>query len=114
MQHGICRCGNCSSTIESVKASSIVGDWSGILDVGIAKVTLVLHIQQNPDGALSATVDTLEQKVNGTLIDLVTFDEGSLRFEIKAALAKFEGLLKNESEISGQWIQARAIVPTCL
>ena len=66
-------CGNCSS-----KVSSIVGDWSGVLDVGIAKVTLVLHIQQNPDGTLRATVDTLEQKVNGTLIDLVAFDDGSL------------------------------------
>jgi pimeloyl-ACP methyl ester carboxylesterase len=100
-------CGNCSS-----KVSSIVGDWSAVLDVGIAKVTLVLHIQQNPDGTLSATFDSLEQKVNGTLIDLVAFEEGSLRFEIKAALAKFEGLLiKNASEISGQWTQAGQSFP---
>lgn len=99
--------GNCSS-----KISSILGDWSGVLDVGIAKFTLVLHLRQNPDGALSATVDTLEQKVNGTLIDRVAFDEGSLTFEIKAALAKFEGLLiKNESEISGQWTQAGQSFP---
>jgi len=111
-------CGNYASAVdstssqESVKTSSIVGDWSGVLDVGIAKVTLVLHIQQNLDGALSATVDTLEQKVNGTLIDLVTFDDRSLRFEIKAAFAKFEGLLiKNESEISGQWTQAGQSFP---
>ncbi len=95
-------CGNCSS-----KVSSIVGDWSGVLDVGIEKLTLALHIQQNPDGALSATVDTLGKKINGSLIDLVTFDKGSLRFEIKEALTKFEGsLIKNESEISGQWTQA--------
>jgi uncharacterized protein len=100
-------CGNCSS-----KVSSIVGDWSGVLDVGIAKVTLVLHIQQNPDGALSATIDTLEQKVTDALIDLVAFDDGSLKFEIKAALAKFEGsLIKNESEISGQWTQAGQSFP---
>ena len=111
-------CGNCSSTVESassqesVKTSSIVGDWSGVLDVGIAKITLVLHIQQNLDGSLSATVDTLEQKVNGTLIDLVTFDDRSLRLEVKAAFAKFEGLLiKNESEISGQWTQAGQSFP---
>lgn len=100
-------CGSYSS-----KVSSIVGDWSGVLDDGMEKVTLVLHIQQNPDGALSATVDTLEEKVKGTLIDLVTFDEGSLRFEIKAVLAQFEGLLiKNESEISGQWTQAGQSFP---
>lgn len=111
-------CGNCSSAVESIssqestKVSSIVGDWSGVLNVGITKVTLILHIQQNYDGALSATVDTLEQKVNGTLIDLVALDDGSLRFEIKAALAKFEGvLMKNESEISGQWTQAEQSFP---
>ncbi len=100
-------CGNCSG-----KTGLIVGDWSGVLDVGMAKVTLVLHIQQNPDGALSATIDILEQKINGTLIDLPAFDDGSLRFEIKTALAKFEGLLmKNESEISGQWTQAGQSFP---
>lgn len=111
-------CGNCFGMIESaspqesVKIHSVVGDWSGILDVGIAKVTLVLHIQQNPDESLNAIIDILEQKVNGTLIDLLTFDDGSLRFEIKVASAKFEGLLiKNGAEISGQWTQAGQSFP---
>jgi len=89
-----------------------VGDWSGVLDFGPAKATLILHIRQNPDGGLSATVDTLEHKVNGTLIDSVAFADKSLKFEIKAAMAKFEGLLiKNESEISGQWTQAGKSFP---
>lgn len=113
----IVSCGNCSSTFqsasfqESLKISSIVGDWSGVLEVGMAKASLV-PIQQNPDGALSSTVDSLEQKVSSTLINLAAFDDGSLRFEIKAALAKYEGLLvKNESEISGQWTQAGQSFP---
>lgn len=111
-------CGNSSSTVssppsqESVKTSSIEGDWSGVLDVGIAKVTLVLHVQQNPDGGLRATADILEQKVNGTLINLITFDGRLVKFEIESAFAKFEGLLiKNESEISGQWTQAGQSFP---
>ncbi len=111
-------CGNFSaaapstSSQEYVKASLIVGDWSGILDVGIAKVTLVLHIQQNSTGLLSATVDTLEHKVNGTPIDSITFDDGMLKFEIKTALAEFEGLLdKGESKISGQLTQAGQSFP---
>ena len=111
-------CGHCSPTIESIppqeciKSSSIVDDWSGVLDVGIVKVTLVLHIQKDSNEQLIATVDTLEQKVNGTSIDLVTFDGGLLKFEIKAASAKFEGLLiKNESEISGQWTQSGQSFP---
>jgi len=111
-------CGNFSTTAPStssqeyVKASLIVGDWSGVLDVGIAKVTLVLHIQQNSAGLLSATVDTLEHKVHDTPIDSITFDDGMLKFEIKTALAKFEGLLnKSELEISGQLTQAGQSFP---
>jgi hypothetical protein len=50
--------GNCSSSVtpipfqESVKVSPIVGDWSGILDIGMMKMTLILHIQQDPHEGL--------------------------------------------------------------
>ena len=105
--------GNCSSSVapipsqESIKVSPIAGDWSGILDIGMMKMTLVLHIQQDSHGEFSATVDTLEHKMNGTPIDWISFDGESLKFEMKAAFARFEGLLiNNASEISGQFIQA--------
>ncbi len=97
---------------ESINACSVVGDWSGMLDIGMMKMTLVLHIQQDPHGALSATVDTLEHKINGTPIDWISFDGESLKFEMKAAFAKFEGsLIDNKSEISGQFIQAGQSFP---
>lgn len=105
-------CGNCSSATasissqESVKVSPIAGDWSAILDIGMMKMTLVLHIQQDPHGEYIATVDTLEHKINGTPIDWILFDGEALKFEMKTAFAKFEGLLiNNASEISGQFIQ---------
>lgn len=97
---------------ESLNACSVVGDWSGMLDIGMMKMTLVLHIQQDPHGALSATVDTLEHKINGTPIDWISFDGESLKFDMKAAFAKFEGaLINNESEISGQFLQAGQSFP---
>ncbi len=109
----IADCGNSSHANASIPSqeylqiSPILGDWSGILDIGMMKMTLVLHIQKDSAGALSATVDTLEHKINGTPIDWIEFDEGILKFEMKAAFAKFEGLLtENNSEISGQFVQA--------
>lgn len=106
-------CGYCTNAVasmpsqESINVSAILGDWSGILDVGMMKMTLVLHIQQDSHGMLSATLDTLEHKINGTPIDSVAFDGELLKFEIKAAFAKFEGLLiKSESKISGQFTQS--------
>ncbi len=89
---------------QSHQGRSIVGDWSGVLDTGMMTVTLVLHIHQDSRGALSANFDTLEH--SGTPIDEITFDDRVLKFEIKRAFAKFEGLLNNESTISGQFVLA--------
>lgn len=89
---------------QSHQGRSIVGDWSGVLETGMTKVTLVLHIHQDSRGALSANFDTLEHC--GTPIDEITFDGRVLKFEIKRAFAIFEGLLNNESTISGQFVLA--------
>ena len=101
-------CGHCSSVDESKpNKSAIAGDWSGVLDVGVAKVTLILHVQENPEGTLSATVDIVEQNATGIPIDSLSFDGEVLQFEIKRAFIKFEGVLANpESEISGKYTQA--------
>ncbi len=98
---------------ECHQGCSIVGDWLGVLDVGIMKMTLVLHIQKDCSGVLSATVDTLEHKINGTPIDSIVFDgRKTLKFEMKAAFARFEGALsENESEISGQFAQGGQSFP---
>lgn len=88
--------------IQSQQGRSIVGDWSGVLETGMMKITLVLHIHQDSRGALSANFDTLEHR--GTPIDEITFDGKVLKFEIKRAFAAFEGLLNNESTISGQFV----------
>ncbi len=89
---------------QSHQGRSIIGDWSGVLETGMMKVTLVLHIHQDSRGALSASFDTLEH--SGTPIDEITFDGRVLKFEIKRAFATFEGLLNNESTIFGQFVQA--------
>jgi hypothetical protein len=89
---------------QSHQGRSIVGDWSGVLETQIMQVTLLLHIHQDSCGALSANFDTLEH--SGTPIDEMTFDGKVLKFEIKRAFATFEGLLNNESTISGQFVQA--------
>lgn len=90
--------------IQSHQGRSIVGDWSGVLETGIMKVTLVLHIYQDSRGALSANYDTLEHR--GNPIDEITFDGRVLKFDITRAFATFEGLLNNESSISGQFVEA--------
>lgn len=89
-----------------------MGDWSGILDIGIAQINIILHFQEVADGSITATFDYLEEKMYGLEIDSLTVQDKSLKFEIKKFLVHFEGLLiNNHLQISGQWSQHGKLFP---
>ncbi len=90
----------------------IIGDWSGVLDIGIAQLAVVLHFKKESNGSLSGTFDHLQEKMYDLTIDLITLDGETLKFEIKIFSVKFEGnFINNKSEISGQWIQFGKLFP---
>jgi pimeloyl-ACP methyl ester carboxylesterase len=83
----------------------IEGDWEGVLDVGAAKLRLVLHVV-NKDGALSATLDSPDQGATGLTVDSITVSSGAVRFEMKSLGGLYEGqLAKDDSQIDGKWMQ---------
>ena len=93
----------------------IAGDWSGVLDVGAAKLTLVLHVTAEAAGGLKATLDSPDQGASGIPVDAVTFQDGTLKFEMKRLMATFEGVLNKEgTEISGKFTQGGASFPLAL
>lgn len=95
--------------------SVVLGDWSGILDAGVAKLTLVLHITQEGSGALSGTLDSPAQNAKGIPIDTLAFENGTLRFEAKRLAAVFEGRLNDQSdEIVGTLTQRISSFPCAL
>ena len=86
--------------------NSFLGDWSGILDIGIAEINIVLHLQEDSNGSVSGTFDYLQEKMYGLALDSLLIQDKSLKFEIKKFLVKFEGVLNNNNlQISGQWSQ---------
>ena len=90
----------------SMNYSPILGDWSGILDVGLMKMHTVLHNSKNAEGKLSATLDNLSVKALGIPIDIITFNDNQLQFEMTKTSVTFEGILsKDEKEISGKVTQ---------
>ena len=97
---------------ESTKKNLITGSWSGILDIGIAQMTIILHIEKKSNEILSGSFDYLQEKMYGLPIDTITFDGELLKFEIKSFSVKFEGTLTNMgSEVSGLWIQYGKLFP---
>ncbi len=92
------------------RAHGIEGIWLGTLDVGGVKLRLVLKVSKGPDGKFWGKLDSLDQGANDLPIDMIGFDAGRLRFEMKALGASFDGTMNKEgTEISGQFQQGGSL-----
>lgn len=90
--------------------TGIEGNWLGVLDLGPMKLRLVLKISRTPDGNLKATVDSLDQSANDLVVDIITFQDGTLKFEMKRLLASYVGTLsKDGKQFNGQFTQQGAM-----
>jgi pimeloyl-ACP methyl ester carboxylesterase len=98
------------------KPSDIDGDWLGTLDAGTVKLRLAFHITNTEDG-LTATMDSLDQKMNGLPATGVTRNGESLKIEFKQipGTGTFEGKIsKDLATIEGTWSQAGNSIPLVL
>src|SRR5215831_17738518 len=88
---------------------AISGNWLGVLPV-IADVTLRLRLKVTAaaDGSLTALMDSPDQNATNVQVDSVTFQNGVLRFEMKAQRISYEGSLLREGEILGTFTQRGA------
>jgi pimeloyl-ACP methyl ester carboxylesterase len=88
-------------------AGAINGNWLGVLPV-IADVTLTLRLKVTAaaDGSLTALLDSPDQNASNIPVDSVSFQNGVLRFEMKAQHITFEGSLLREGEILGTFTQS--------
>jgi len=92
---------------EDAQPKAIEGDWEATLDVGVAKIRLILHVV-GKDGALKATLDVPDQGATGQTIDAISANEGVVRFEMKTSQAVYEGKLsKDSTQIEGEWKQGQ-------
>jgi catechol 2,3-dioxygenase-like lactoylglutathione lyase family enzyme len=79
--------------------------YEGVLDLGAAKLRLVLKLAPSEDG-LVGRLDSPDQGAMNLPIDSVTREGSSLRFEMKSIGAAYEGRLASDgSAISGRWSQ---------
>jgi pimeloyl-ACP methyl ester carboxylesterase len=100
---------------EKPAAKGIEGIWLGTLKVGAVELRLVFHVSRKPDGAYTATMDSLDQGAKGIPLDEASLKDKTVRFEFKKGMANFEGTLKaGGAEISGDWKQGGASFPLVL
>src|SRR5690242_3698076 len=91
-------------------ALQIAGDWQGALQVGGQELHVVLHITQTSDGALKASMDSIDQGANGIAIDEISFQGGNLSFSSAAVHGSYKGKLNvATAQIEGTWTQGQPL-----
>ncbi len=86
---------------------SIEGIWEGKLKVLGTELRIVFKISKNPDGALTATMDSPDQGATDIPVEEVIFIDNTLRLEVKSAGGVFEGKVSEDFlVIEGEWKQS--------
>lgn len=92
------------------KAQDIVGDWKGALDAGGVTLHLVLHVTKGADGALKATLDSVDQGANGIPVNSITLKDSKLSLGVDAVHGTYEGKVSADaSTIEGTWSQGQPL-----
>jgi pimeloyl-ACP methyl ester carboxylesterase len=95
-------------------AQGPAGEWLGALDVGAAKLRLVLHVEKKSDDTLGAMVDSIDQGAK-IPVDTTVFEGGTLRLEMKMIGASYQGKLNAEGNtLEGTWSQGGRELPLTL
>ncbi len=95
---------NAAAPAQAADVHSITGEWQGM----VARLHLIVKIEQAADGTLSGKLTSVDQGNITIPIDAITFAPSTgLRLELKSIAAVYEGKLSADgSELVGTWQQA--------
>jgi hypothetical protein len=92
-----------------VSAQDIAGDWEGTLHAG-ADLRLVLRITKGGDGALKATLDSVDQGANGIPVSSISLKDSKLSLGVDAVHGTYEGTVAADGKtIGGTWSQGQPL-----
>ena len=94
----------------STFAQDITGSWNGLLKVQGQQLRLVINIQQAENG-YKATMDSPDQGAKGIPVDVVTFKNDTLKFEVKMIGLTYTGVLGSDNVIKGTFTQMGMSLP---
>jgi uncharacterized protein len=82
------------------------GTWQGAIETGNMRMRLQLHLSHDDKKRLAASVDSLDQGVQGIPAADVSEKSGELKLELPAFNAEYIGTLSSDkNEINGHWSQ---------
>ena len=90
----------------------LIGSWTGKLDLGITKLTIVFHLKET-DGNVNVTMDSPDQSVNGIPCMKMFMSYDSLVVSVRSIGAAYGGRLK-DGKIVGTFKQMGKSFPLVL
>jgi len=101
-----------SAQQQDISEISIEGIWEGKLKVPGTELRIVFKISKNPDGTLTATLDSPDQGVTGIPVEEIIFKDNTLRLEVKSVGGIYEGKVSEDFLIiEGEWKQSGGTFP---
>src|SRR5439155_22186336 len=86
--------------------SKAEGTWQGAIEVTNMRMRLQMHVSHDDKGKLVASLDSLDQGIQGIPASKVAENDGELSFEIPTFQAEYHGRLSTaENELAGEWAQ---------
>jgi hypothetical protein len=79
--------------------------WEGVLDVGKARLRLLLKLSGAAGGEVRGLLDSIDQGAMNLPVENVTRDAATLRSAMSAIGASHEGTIGEDGAISGTWSQ---------
>ena len=92
--------------------TALLGAWTGKLDLGTAKLTLVFHFEQK-DGFVVCTMDSPDQGAKGIGVYKDYLSEDSVALSVQALGVTYRAKLKN-GQLDGTFMQGGLRLPLVL
>jgi pimeloyl-ACP methyl ester carboxylesterase len=87
--------------------SKIEGTWQGAIETGNMRMRLQLHISHDQAGGLIASVDSLDQSIQGIPASRVSENGSDIKLELPAFDAEYTGTVNAaKNSIAGTWSQS--------
>lgn len=108
---------SCSSLVifaqqQDTSVIGIEGIWQGELKVPGTVLRIVFKVSKNPDGTLTATLDSPDQGATDIPVEEVIFKDNILRLNVKSVGGVFEGKVSEDFlVIEGEWKQSGGAFP---
>lgn len=96
-------------------AKAFEGTWEGTLDTGGAQLRLVLKLANQPDGAATGTITSVDQ--GGAVIPIAVIKQkvSELKLDLPSVGGSFTGeISKDAAAIEGTWTQGMGTLPLTL